>query len=305
MRLSVIVPSFRRPDRLGRALGALTAQLEPVDEIIVAGRADDESISAIVKRFPGVLIATTDKVGVLAAMRAGAEAASGDLLGFVDDDAEPPPHWSATCVPAFADSTVGAVSGRDIVSDPEPSERRSRVGQITAWGRLLGDHHLGEGPRRDVDVLKAANVVFRREALVLPASLRGTGAQAHFEIFSCQIAIRAGWRMIFDPGLEVLHLPGPRHDPDGRRGPTAGAVRDASYNLVVCLLAARPELWGRRAAYGLLVGDRAVPGLLRAALGVIQHDRPVYIRFMPALGGQIEALRDVRRGAVPEPVRFV
>src|SRR5439155_4056745 len=112
---------------------------------------------------------------------------------------------------------------------------------------------------RDVMVLKGANMAFRREAVALPQGLRGRGAQVHFELAMSLWAIAQGWRLVYDPAAVVDHFIGPRFGADRRGRPERNAVRDATYNYVAALLSQRPELLWRRAAYGLLVGDRAAP----------------------------------------------
>ena len=168
-------------------------------------------------------------------------------------------------------------------------------GRITALGKLVGNHHLGSGSARDVDVLKGANMVFRRSALALPGGLRGEGAQVHFEVACSLWAAGRGWRLVYDPALMVDHLPAPRFDDDARAAPSARAIENAAFNLVLCLGVLRPDLRRRRLAYGLLAGDKGAPGLLRAARAVAQRDRVVAAHLLPSLRGQLAAYRVLRR----------
>jgi GT2 family glycosyltransferase len=148
-----------------------------------------------------------------------------------------------------------------------------------------------------VEVLKGVNMSFRREALALPAGLRGQGAQVHNEVAICLWARAAGWRLRYDPAALVDHYHGARFDPDRRHRPAAAAIENEAYNLVVTLLSLRPELTLRRAAYGLLVGDRATPGLVRTAAAASRREREVLRRALPSLRGQLRALTALRRGS--------
>ena len=306
-RVSIVVPSYRRPDRLARCLRALTSQRRPVDELLVVCRGDDAATIGVARSTAGVLCVEVGAPGVLAAMRAGARAATGDCIGFVDDDAEAHADWLQGVVAHLEDPSVGAVGGRDVV-DPDGAAPTMAVGRITAVGKLVGNHHLGVGPARDVDVLKGVNMVFRRAALALPDGLRGTGAQVHFEVATSLWAIERGWRLVYDPALLVEHRAGPRFDDDARDVQSPLATANAAFNFAFCLGQLRPGLRHRRLAYGLLAGDRASPGLLRAARGVLERDAGVVARLRPAIRGEVAAYRVLARGAAalrmytyPEP----
>ncbi|MEJ7787312.1 MAG: glycosyltransferase family 2 protein [Solirubrobacteraceae bacterium] len=288
-RVSIVVPSYRRPERLMRCLAALARQRRPVDDILVVCRAHDAETGAVAERTPAVRRVDVELPGVLAAMRAGARAARGDCIGFVDDDTEAHEGWLEGIVAHLADPTVGGVGGRDVVGPQPDATSTSDVGRITAFGKLVGNHHLGVGPARDVDVLKGANMVFRRSALALPGGLRGDGAEVHFEVATSLWAASQGWRLVYDPAVVVDHLAGPRFDDDARGAQSARATANAAFNLVLCLGSLRPDLRRRRFIYGLVTGDRAAPGLLRAARAALDRDRPAVARLLPSLEGQLAA----------------
>ncbi len=297
--ISVVVPTYHRPDHLGRCLDGLQRQVRPPDQIVVVSRSDDMPTRRALagQKDRRVIEVLVSRAGVLAAMEAGTLKATGSIVAFTDDDAVARPDWLQRISCLLDDPSVGGVGGRDVQPQSDGSALTGDVGRITAWGKVIGNHHSGIGPPRDVMVLKAVNMAFRREALRLPAGLRGEGAQAHFEVATCLWARRRGWRLLYDPQLVVDHYPGPRFDQDHRRTPGDAAVRDAAYNLVWCLLSEEPGLYWRRAAYGLAIGDRAAPGLARAAVAAFTGEWRIARRLIPSLEGQVGALRDTRRGA--------
>jgi len=237
--------------------------------------------------------------GVLAAMAAGAGVARHDLIGFLDDDVRPRPDWWRRIAAHFEDPIVGGAGGRDHQANAtERQWRRSAttdVGRVTRWGRLVGNHHLGEGEPRCVDVLKGANMVFRRASLALPVGLRGAGAEAHFEVATSLWARARGWTLIYDPAAVADHEPAERFDADQRGAPEHSATSDSAHNLVLGVVSQRPDLRVRRAIYGIAIGDRETIGVARAVAAVAARDRAIARRLAPSVAGQLAGLRAARR----------
>jgi GT2 family glycosyltransferase len=294
----VVVPTYRRPDELRRCLAGLARQSLSPAETIVVRRSGDEGTGRTLEESPrsAVRDVLVSEPGVVAAMEAGAAVASSDIVAFIDDDAVPRPEWLQQLARHFDDPRIGGVGGRDLIAGQHtPTGVALEVGKITRWGKLIGNHHLAAGAPRDVMVLKAVGVAFRRQALALPRGLRGQGAQVHFEVGMSLSARRRGWRLVYDPTALVDHEVAPRFDADPRARLGPSAVRDAAYNLVSCLLAELPDLFWRRALYGLIVGDRDIPGVGRAAVALLRRERAVLRRFAPSIAGQVAAPLYARR----------
>ena len=130
-RVSVVVPTFKRPDLLFRCLTALMAQdFDAGDyEVIIADDAAcDETRRAVEawcrsrvpvlpvhRQCPAVrYIAITGNHGPAAARNAGWRVARGEIIAFTYDDCVPTPGWLIAGLAAFADGVAG-VSGRLIV----------------------------------------------------------------------------------------------------------------------------------------------------------------------------------------------
>ncbi len=303
--VSVVVPTYRRPEQLRRCLAGLRAQDLKPRQIVVVRRAGDDETASVLREWhdDGVSDVTVAEGGVVGALAAGMRAATADVVAFTDDDAVPRPDWLARIEAHLRDPSVGGVGGRDLIHGGAPKGRRE-VGRVTPWGKVIGNHHVGIGPPRDAMILKGTNMAFRRQAIALPAGLRGSGAQVHYEVAMCLWARRRGWRLVYDPRIVVDHFPGPRFDADRRGRPEQRAIQDASYNLVACLLANEPELFLRRASYGLLVGDGGNPGLARGAAGVVRGEVEIVRRLAPSLAGQVRALTDfvLERGVEMRPI---
>ena len=151
------------------------------------------------------------------------------------------------------------------------------VGKIRWYGRVLGNHHLGAGESRGVDLLKGANMAFRRDALRdvrLDPALRGSGAQVHWEVDLCLAVRNAGWRLVYDPAVAVDHYPAERFDEDQRNARPDVALQNEVFNLTYVLLR-RLSGWRRLLVlgYGVVVGTREAPGLVVALEQALRRSR--------------------------------
>jgi glycosyltransferase involved in cell wall biosynthesis len=128
LRLSVVVPTYRRPALLARCLAALVGQsLESDDyEIIVADDAASDKTRQQVEELAthaGVAIRyvlVTARHGPAAARNTGWRAARASVIAFTDDDTVPDPGWLAAGIAALeSDPGLAAVTGRTVVPLPE------------------------------------------------------------------------------------------------------------------------------------------------------------------------------------------
>ncbi|MBE7567493.1 glycosyltransferase [Acidithiobacillus thiooxidans] len=238
--LSVLVPSYRRPDDLRRCLEALCCQyLAPVQVIVVARDVDKSShlvAQAFAERLP-LEIVKVNEPGVVHALNTGLLSVKAEIVAITDDDAAPHSDWLARIAAHFeADSRIGGVGGRDWVHTPDGTVvdgQRRMVGRVQWFGRIVGNHHLGVGPAREVDILKGVNMSFRRtamEGLRFDTCLRGMGAQVHNEMGFSLAVKRRGWKLMYDPEVAVDHYPAPRMDFDQRGVFHPDATENAAFN---------------------------------------------------------------------------
>jgi glycosyltransferase involved in cell wall biosynthesis len=124
-RVSVVIPTCKRPDLLQRCLDALAIQdLDPTEfEVIVVDDAACESTRQQVANWIAQASAdrslfrylpVTGAHGPAAARNLGWRAARSDLIAFTDDDCLPCPQWLRAGLEAFTEETVG-VSGKLII----------------------------------------------------------------------------------------------------------------------------------------------------------------------------------------------
>jgi GT2 family glycosyltransferase len=155
VRVSVVVPTCNRADRVERLLHALAAQdLDEPFEVVVV---DDASIDNTVHRLesfittldlPVVLVASTANTGPAGARNRGWHRARGDLVAFTDDDCVPDPGWLRGLVTVLdrADVVVGRTR--------PPDEQLDRIGPFSNYLDL--EHNRS---------FSTCNVAYRREVL--------------------------------------------------------------------------------------------------------------------------------------------
>ena len=300
MQISVLIPTYRRPHELRRCLSALAAQVRQAEEVLVVVRDTDTETNAFLASCPpptpGLRVIPVCESGVLAAMTAGIETACGDIIAITDDDTEPFPDWLERIEACFATNPkIGGVGGRDW----QANDHRSReiVGKIQWHGRVIGNHHLGVGGPREVDVLKGANCAYRAVPLKeigFETRLRGDGAQVHWEL-ALGIAMRcAGWKLIYDPAIALNHFIAQRFDNDvNHRGYfNAAGLNNSVYNETLILLTYLPPL--RRAAFlawAFAVGTWGEPGPLQVPRLLARRDKDVWNRLHAAFVGRLGAVK--------------
>jgi cellulose synthase/poly-beta-1,6-N-acetylglucosamine synthase-like glycosyltransferase len=269
--------------------------------VLVVCRGDDAPTREAAGAFPFARTVEVRRPGVVAALSAGLLAAAGDVIATTDDDAVPRRDWLARIDAWFAEPAVGGVGGRDVVhraGRPVEEPRESTVGRVQWWGRVRGNHHLGSGPPRDVDVLKGVNMAVRAEALRVVGfdqRLRGGGAQVHYELALGLALRRRGWRLVYDPEVLVDHHPAERFDADRREAFSATAVADMVHNETLALLEFLPR--ARRPVFlvwAVLVGTSAAPGLLQCLRSVRRDGRVAVARLAASQRGRRDGLRTWR-----------
>ena len=231
MKLSVLVPTYRRPDDLRRCLAALANQTRWPDQVVVVVRDIDPASREAAEKAAIALTALPLEVetvripGIIAALNAGLPALSGDVFCFTDDGGEPLPDWLERIEAHYRDPDVVGVGGRDIVvRHPETIHQTcSVVGRGSWYGRFVGNHHLALEPSRPVtvDVLKGVNMSFQASAVTGFRFDEAFAAQSNTctEMDICFVA-RKKWRPTRlrpgDPGPAPRERPGRTARPRGR-----------------------------------------------------------------------------------------
>ena len=118
VRISVIIPTYQRTQLLRDTVASLRQQtLTDGFEILVVDNAPSNELREYVGSLagggpPAICYVPEPRTGLHNARHAGARAAQGEILVYVDDDVLVPPGWlEAVCTP-YADSQVACVGGK-------------------------------------------------------------------------------------------------------------------------------------------------------------------------------------------------
>jgi len=157
-RVSVIIPVYNGAEFLPHALDSVRRQTRPADELIVVDdQSTDDSVS-IARRFGARVVQTGRNLGGAGARREGIDAATGDILAFLDAD----DYWE----PEHIEGLVGLLDRY-----PEAAVAFCRERRVGAW---QGEHPKVLPENQPVDAFWALlrqnmipqmGVAIRREAL--------------------------------------------------------------------------------------------------------------------------------------------
>ena len=300
MKITAIVPTYCRPAHLYNCLIGLKQQVRPTDEILLIVRDTDRLTWKFLKSFDSRYLPlrtlTVKRTGVVAAMNVGLDAARGDIICFIDDDAVPHSDWLAKIETHFLrDPELVGLGGRDrmyIEKDKLVEGKKRVVGKLQWFGRMIANHHLGVGKPREVDFLKGVNMSYRRKAIEnmhFDRRMKGTGAQTHFELSFCLTLKRAGCKLVYDPQIVVDHYLAERFDEDVRDGYNPVAFFNEVHNETLAILEhfSHPKrLWFM--TWAMLVGTRKAFGLVQLIRFLPQEGKLAFNKWSVSVRGRKE-----------------
>jgi GT2 family glycosyltransferase len=211
-----VIVTWSRPDFVRDCLAHLS-QLDPrpADILVVDASEDDDTAQVVAEFPPAQRLAFRDGAGHMTRARNhGLLAAQGEIIAFLDDDANVRPGWLSNLETVFADPTIDAVAGRTCNGEPgEESVDPAEIGRILPDGQLTGNFAGEVAGLIDVDHGIGANMSFRRSALAELGGLRDDfsgigGVREDTDVF---LRIRAvGGRAVFAPDVVVDHVGAPQ-----------------------------------------------------------------------------------------------
>ena len=221
-RLSVIICAYTmaRWDQLVEAVASVHAQSTPAAEVVVVVDHNDdllERAGGVLADAATVVLPNTQRRGLAGARNTGVEAASGEVVVFLDDDARAAPRWLEEMSKHYRDPAVIGVGGLVVplwasgAPDWFPPE----------FGWVVGCSYTGQ-PEHTAVVRNpiGANMSFRRDPVLAVGGFRVEVGRVGADALGgeeTELSIRLAQH---HPGSRILHEPAAvvHHHVPGDRG---------------------------------------------------------------------------------------
>lgn len=195
--VTVVVPVRDRLEQLDRCLASLG---DVACVVVDDGSSDPAAIADVVHRHGARAIRRGVAGGPAAARNAALSGITTELIAFLDSDCIAADGWVERLAGHFADPLVGAVAPRVVPLSRETSGRYlDRVGLHD-----LGDRESRVQPLGRVAFVPTAALVVRRSALEAVASF-DPALRYGEDVDLVWRLDAAGWRVRYDPSVEVAH----------------------------------------------------------------------------------------------------
>ena len=220
-KYSIIIVTWNALDHLQRFLPAVTRTIHSSFEIIIADNAsEDKTANWINENYPNCRVVKLAKnYGYCGGNNRAAEHATGEILVFLNNDAETDPNWLNGLDESFKNSDVGIVQPKiKSVEEPEYFEYAGaaggfidKMGYPFCRGRIF-DHVEKDNGQYDtaseIFWASGAAIAIRKD---LFETLGGFDEDFEFhmeEIDLCWRSHKLGYKVVYQPKSVVYHLGG-------------------------------------------------------------------------------------------------
>ncbi len=196
-RVSVVVCSYNGARTIRDCFEALRKLDYPIYEVIVVNDGSKDRTAAITKEY-GFRLINTENRGLSSARNTGAEAATGEIVAYIDDDAYPDPQWLRYLAFTFMNTDYAGVGGPNIAPAGDGA-----IAECVA--------HAPGGPLhvllndRDAEHIPGCNMAFRRSALMEIGGFDPRFRAAGDDVDVCWRVQAQGWKIGFNPAAMVWH----------------------------------------------------------------------------------------------------
>lgn len=223
-KITVAICAYNSADTLDECLRETTRLDYPDLEILVVDDGSTDATAGIAYRHPKVKLVSIEHAGLSVARNACLEAATGDLVAYLDSDAYPTPEWPYYLALGMDAPRVGGVGGPNVPPRDDPA----------------GAHRVAASPGGPVHVLVAddraehvpgCNMAFWRNVLEEVGGFDPVYTAAGDDVDVCWKVLDRGWEIGFHPAALVWH----------HRRPTVKAYlrQQRGYGKAEALVAAR------------------------------------------------------------------
>lgn len=238
--VSVIIPTYNRCEDLKRCLDSVMRQTFNDFEIIVIDNGSTDGTISLLQKYP-VKVIKDDTKNLPHLFNTACRGAAGNIIAFINDDAEAVPFWLENIVKTFSDfEDAGAVGGptvsmrkQEIFSLYESGKRSMLLGfvvrmydvvvcerKLLGIGTLCENGAFGIGSSLPfstklnspitVDLLSITNMAVKKDMLW---KIGRFDENFKFESYDGDFLVRvrkAGFKLIFHPRAIVWHYVNPQ-----------------------------------------------------------------------------------------------
>jgi glycosyltransferase involved in cell wall biosynthesis len=196
-RVSVIVCAYNEERTIDACLGSLAACEYPDLEVIVCDDGSTDATLSLIRRH-GFRVLALDHGGLSRARNAGLAAATGDVIAYLDADAQCDPQWPYYLALSLEDDGVVATGGPNLpVATAGFVERAVALSPGNPIHVLLADDRAEHVP--------GCNMAFERDALEAIGGFDASFTSAGDDVDVCWKLLDAGHAIGFAPAAQVRH----------------------------------------------------------------------------------------------------
>lgn len=214
--ISAIICTHNRSGYLRAAIASLLGQTYGNYEIIVVDNASTDDTRAVVEAYlphAKLTYLYEGALGLSIARNRGAAIARGEILAYLDDDAEASPQWLVALAAAFAEHPRAAIAGGPVSLLWPPGQTPPRWLSPTL-SEGLGAYDLGPVVRLITDAGQTPRGLNYAVTKAFLGSVAGFDPQlgrvgknllSNEELHLTQQALAAGYEILFVPQAQVAH----------------------------------------------------------------------------------------------------
>lgn len=196
-RVSVVVCSYNGSRTIRDCLEAVSRLAYPAYETIVVDDGSTDATPMIARQYDCRLIQTENR-GLATARNLGLQAATGEIIAYLDDDAYPDPHWLHYLADMFRTTSHAGIGGPNLAppGDGPIAECVSRApgGPM----HVLVTDSVAEH-------IPGCNMAFRRDRLMAIGGFDTQFRIAGDDVDVCWRLQAQGWTLGYHPAAQVWH----------------------------------------------------------------------------------------------------
>lgn len=185
----------------------------PFEVIVVDDASPDDSVATLSQIHGLQLLGNPRNLGFVDSCNAGAAAARGEFLLFLNNDTQVTPDWLDALLRCFSENPDCGIAGSRLVY---PDGRLQEAGALvfadgSCWntGRFEPRDAPAFGYRREADYVSGASLMIRRDVFRRAGGFDIRYAPAYYEDTDLAFSVRRlGLRVYYEPASSVIHFEG-------------------------------------------------------------------------------------------------